>query len=98
MSKITIPWDDGSGDNLYLDLTSILSTSETIVTSDKNLTGFDRKKTLIFKGESGNTAESDRNGAYLTIIQRTDSSIVASFEGIVSMYSGVKATFKGKLL
>lgn len=48
MSKITIPWDDGSGDNLYWDEQLLSGNPEISVTSDTNNTGVERKKTLIF--------------------------------------------------
>lgn len=93
MDKIPIPWDDGSGNYLYLDFSNIIQSYESSVTSDANLTGLERRKTLIFSaGKAASSALPQE--AYLTIVQRTDSLIVASFSGIVGAIDGVKAGWK----
>lgn len=90
MAKVSIPWDDGSGDSFYIDFEGLSVGLECEITSDPNFTRLERKKTLIFKA---NTTKSDipyESEAYLTVIQRLDSLIIASFEGIISTYGNVK--------
>lgn len=90
MDKVAIPWDDGSGNHLYLDFSKMVQNSESYVTSDANLTGFERRKTIIFSaGKAASLALPQE--AYLTIVQRTDSLIVASLSGIVGAIDGIKA-------
>lgn len=90
MDKVAIPWDDGSGNHLYLDFSKMVQNSESYVTSDDNLTGLERRKTIIFSAGKANEAALPQE-AYLTIVQRTDSLIVASFSGIVGAIDGIKA-------
>lgn len=45
---ISIPWDDGSGDNFYLDISQVNQSNNITITSDINLTGLIRFKTLTF--------------------------------------------------
>lgn len=94
MAKITIPWDDGSGDSFYIDYTGIEGSSESLITSDTNLTGVERRKTLVFRTTTANVDTAQQAEAYLTVVQRTDSLIVAMFEGVVSIYDGKKAGYK----
>lgn len=44
MAKVTIPWGDGSGDNFYIDYTGVEGSSESLITSDINQTGVERRK------------------------------------------------------
>ena len=94
MAKITIPWDDGSGDSFYIDYTGIEGSSESLITSDTNLTGVERRKTLVFKTTTANVGTAQQAEAYLTVVQRTDSLIVAMFNGVVSIYDDKKAGYK----
>lgn len=93
MAKVTIPWDDGSGDNFYIDYTGIGGSSESLITSDTNLTGVERRKTLVFRTTTTRVATAQQAEAYLTVVQ-TDSLIVATFSNIVSMYDDQKAGYK----
>ena len=93
MAKVTIPWDDGSGDNFYIDYTGIGGSSESLITSDTNLTGVERRKTLVFRTIKA-PATAQQAEAYLTVVQRSDNLIVAMFNGIVSIYDGKKAGYK----
>lgn len=79
MAKVTIPWDDGSGDNFYIDYTGIGGSSESLITSDTNLTGVERRKTLVFRTTTTRVATAQQAEAYLTVVQMTDSLIVATF-------------------
>lgn len=90
MDKVAIPWDDGSGNHLYLDFSKMVQNSESYVTSDANLTGLERRKTIIFSAGKADEAALPQE-AYLTIVQRTDSLIVASLSGIVGAIDGIKA-------
>lgn len=94
MAKITIPWNDGSGDSFYIDYTGIEGSSESIITSDTNLTGVERKKTLIFRTTIADVSTAQQAEAYLTVVQRTDNLIVAMFKGVVSIYDDKKAGYK----
>lgn len=94
MAKITIPWDDGSGDSFYIDYTGIEGSSESLITSDTNLTGVERRKTLVFRTATANVGTAQQAEAYLTVVQRTDSLIVAMFKGVVSIYDDKKAGYK----
>lgn len=93
MAKVTIPWDDGSGDNFYIDYTGIGGSSESLITSDTNLTGVERRKTLVFRTTT-RVATAQQAEAYLIVVQMTDSLIVATFSNIVSMYDDQKAGYK----
>lgn len=94
MAKVSIPWDDGSGDNFYIDYTGIEGSSESLITSDTNLTGVERRKTLVFRTTTTRVAIAQQAEAYLTVVQMTDSLIVATFSNIVSFYDDVKAGYR----
>lgn len=94
MAKVSIPWDDGSGDNFYIDYTGIEGSSESLITSDTNLTGVERRKTLVFRTTTATVATAQQAEAYLTVVQMTDSLIVATFSNIVSIYDDQKAGYK----
>lgn len=94
MAKITIPWDDGSGDSFYIDYTGIEGSSESLITSDTNLTGVERRKTLVLRTTTTRVATAQQAEAYLTVVQMTDSLIVATFSNIVSFYDDVKAGYR----
>lgn len=94
MAKITIPWDDGSGDSFYIDYPGIEGSSESLITSDTNLTGVERRKTLVFRTTTSNVGTAQQAEAYLTVVQRTDSFIVAMFKDVVSIYDDKKAGYK----
>lgn len=94
MAKITIPWDDGSGDSFYIDYTGIEGSSESLITSDTNLTGIERRKTLVFRTTTVNVDTASQAEAYLTVVQRTDSLVVAMFKGVISIYDDKKAGYK----
>lgn len=94
MAKVSIPWDDGSGDNFYIDYTGIEGSSESLITSDTNLTGVERRKTLVFRTTTTRVAIAQQAEAYLTVVQMTDSLIVATFSNIVSLYDDVRAGYR----
>lgn len=94
MAKVSIPWDDGSGDNFYIDYTGIEGSSESLIISDTNLTGVERRKTLVFRTTTTGVTTAQQAEAYLTVVQMTDSLTVATFFNIVSMYDDQKAGYK----
>lgn len=93
MAKVTIPWGDGSGDNFYIDYTGIEGSSESIITSDINRTGVERRKTLVFRTTAAVVTTAQQAEAYLTVVQKTNSLIVATFSNIVATYDGIKAGY-----
>lgn len=94
MAKVTIPWDDGSGDNFYIDYTGIGGSSESLITSDTNLTRVKRRKTLVFRTTTTRVATAQQAEAYLTVVQMTDSLIVARYDIRESLYDDVKAGYR----
>jgi hypothetical protein len=46
--RTTIPWGDGSGDNIYLDYTTATGDQTILVSSDANGTGITRTKDIVF--------------------------------------------------
>lgn len=86
MAKVTIPWGDGSGDNFYIDYTGVKGSSESLITSDINQTGVERRKTLVFRTTTSNVVTALQSEAYLTVIQKTDSLVVAMFNNTVATF------------
>lgn len=86
MAKVTIPWGDGSGDNFYIDYTGVEGSSESLITSDINQTGVERRKTLVFRTITSNVVTTLQAEAYLTVIQKTDSLVVAMFNNAVATF------------
>ena len=95
---VAIPWDDGSGDNLYLDFSRMEETNNTIyLSADENNTGIARTKLIKFQGdpEAGNLPEGvSQAPAVLRVVQQIDNYIVATFESTYSIYDDQKAAFK----
>lgn len=85
MAKVTIPWDDGSGDNFYIDYTGVEWSSESLITSDINQTGVERRKTIVFRTTTSNVVTALQAEAYLTVIQK-DSLVVAMFNNTVATF------------
>lgn len=92
--RVTIPWDDGSGDNFYIDFSGVAGATTCPVTSDANLTGLERTKVLEFRTTTAGIPEASQASAYLTVVQKIDSLVVAMFENVVSIYDGQKAGYK----
>lgn len=69
---ITIPWEEGGDNNIYLDFTNPL---EPIITSDENPGQTTRTKILKFKS----ITESPNQNAYLTIEQNFQGLVVVVF-------------------
>lgn len=96
MAKVTIPLDDGSGDKFYIDYTGVDGSSESLITSDINQTGVERRKTLVFRTTTSTVVTALQAEAYLTVIQKTDNLVVAMFNNTVATFgtSKVKAGWK----
>lgn len=101
--KISIPWNDGTNQNFYLDFSNVQENGQILVTSDKNTQGIQRVKVIGFKGISEKVdnnqpiaykVDNNQPIAYLQVLQQTDNSIVATFDSNVSIYDDNKASYK----
>lgn len=83
---VTIPWADGTNDNLYMDF-SKLETGEPIqLSSDDNSSKKERAKIFEFKGNVVPPQSQYQASAFLKVVQQVDGSIVASFDMSDSIY------------
>lgn len=83
---VTIPWADGTNDNLYMDF-SKLETGEPIqLSSDDNSSKKERAKIFEFKGNVVPSQSQYQASAFLKAVQQVDGSIVASFDMSDSIY------------
>ena len=83
---VTIPWADGTNDNLYMDF-SKLETGEPIqLSSDDNSSKKERAKIFEFKGNAVPSQSQYQASAFLKVVQQVDGSIVASFDMSDSIY------------
>lgn len=83
---VTIPWADGTNDNLYMDF-SKLETGEPIqLSSDDNSSKKERAKIFEFKGNVVPSQSQYQVSAFLKVVQQVDGSIVASFDMSDSIY------------
>lgn len=77
MATITIPWDDGSGDNIYLTYQSASGDQIIQVSSDANTGYTERTRDITFTATAGNTTISRvltvvQEGKDIVIITRND--------------------------
>ena len=83
---VTIPWADGTNDNLYMDFSN-LETGEPIqLSSDDNSSKKERAKIFEFKGNVVPSQSQYQASAFLKVVQQVDGSIVASFDMSDSIY------------
>lgn len=83
---VTIPWADGTNDNLYMDF-SKLETGEPIqLSSDDNSSKKERAKIFEFKDNVVPSQSQYQASAFLKVVQQVDGSIVASFDMSDSIY------------
>lgn len=83
---VTIPWADGTNDNLYMDF-SKLETGEPIqLSSDDNSSKKERAKIFEFKGNVVPSQSQYQASVFLKVVQQVDGSIVASFDMSDSIY------------
>lgn len=73
MATTTIPWGDGSGDNIYLTYPSASGNQTVEVTSDANTGYSDRTKEITFTTTTGNAT------ATLTVTQSSKNIIIITF-------------------
>lgn len=70
VQKMTIPWDDGSGNNLYLNFDpEFVGTQDVIITSDENPKDESRTKNLVFKTSTPGLSSGQQSQATLEIVQ-----------------------------
>lgn len=70
VQKMTIPWDDGSGNNLYLNFDpEFVGTQDVIITSDENPKDESRTKNLVFKTSTPGLSSGQQSQATLEILQ-----------------------------
>lgn len=75
--RTTIPWEDGSGDNIYLDYAAASGNQTVLVSSDANDTYEERRKNITF-ATTGVTPVT----ATLTVIQASNGDLVViTFNG-----------------
>ena len=87
MAVTTIPWGDGSGDNLYLTYPSASGDQTVTVTSDAHTGYIERTRDIVFSVSAGSTTISRtltvrQAGKDIIIITRND---VASTENEVAV-------------
>ncbi len=76
---ITIPWEDGTDDNFYIDFTDV---DNPIVTSDENTLQIDRSKLIRFS----TPVESVTSVLYLKVEQKFNGIIIPTFTNVASAY------------
>jgi len=95
MATTTIPWGDGSGDNIYLTYSSASGNQTVEVTSDANTGYVDRTKDITFTVVAGQSVITRT----LTVIQLAGSDlIVPVFNGVYPAYDDVARGFVGRIL
>lgn len=72
--RTTIPWGDGTGDNIYLDYTAASGSQTILVSSDANVGYVTRTKDITFSasGISSVVLTVSQTGKDITIITRND--------------------------
>lgn len=87
---LELPWEDGSGDKIYLDFSKTKTQGIIEFSSDYNWTEVDRTKVLKLKGASKNYAQA---AVYLQFYQKPNHLVIASFDQSISIYDEVKAGY-----
>lgn len=72
MAVTTIPWGDGSGDNIYLTYPSASGDQTVTVTSDANAGASSRSKNITFSVTAGGTTISKN----LTVVQAASGDLI----------------------
>lgn len=80
---VTIPWADGTNDNLYMDFSKLEAIQ---LSSDDNSSKKERAKIFEFKGNVAPSQSQYQASAFLKVVQQVDGSIVASFDMSDSIY------------
>lgn len=87
---LELPWEDGSGDKIYLDFSKTKTQGIIEFSSDYNWTEVDRTKVLKLNGASKNYAQA---AVYLQFHQKPNHMVVASFDQSISIYDEVKTGY-----
>lgn len=92
MAVTTIPWGDGSGDNLYLTYPSASGDQTVTVTSDANAGASSRSKNITFSVTAGGTTISRT----LTVVQEAASGklTIITRNGVASMDNDTVVGYK----
>lgn len=88
---VSIPWEDGTADNFYLNFSYVISTGTITISSDKNSSNIVRTKTLVFKGATDDETQNTQASVYLHITQQVNNLVIATFVDTTSIYNNVKA-------
>lgn len=83
---VTIPWADGTNDNLYMDFSKLEAREPIQLSSDDNSSKKKRAKIFEFKGNVVPSQSQYQASAFLKVVQQVDGSIVASFDMSDSIY------------
>lgn len=83
---VTIPWADGTNDNLYMDFSKLEAGEPIQLSSDDNSSKKERAKIFEFKGKVVPSQSQYQASAFLKVVQQVDGSIVASFDMSDSIY------------
>lgn len=83
---VTIPWADGTNDNLYMDFSKLETREPIQLSSDDNSSKKERAKIFEFKGNVVPSQSQYQASAFLKVVQQVDGSIVASFDMSDSIY------------
>ena len=83
---VTIPWADGTNDNLYMDFSKLEPGEPIQLSSDDNSSKKERAKIFEFKGNVVPSQSQYQASAFLKVVQQVDGSIVASFDMSDSIY------------
>ena len=92
MAVTTIPWGDGSGDNIYLTYPSASGDQTVTVTSDANAGASSRSKDITFSVTAGQTTISRT----LTVVQSAASGVltIITRNGVASMDNAAVVGYK----
>ena len=92
MAVTTIPWGDGSGDNIYLTYPTASGDQTVTVTSDANAGASSRSKDITFSVTAGGTTISRT----LTVVQETASGelTIITRNGVASMDNDTVVGYK----
>lgn len=88
MATTTIPWGDGSGDNIYLTYSSASGNQTVTITSDANTGYSDRAKVITFTTTTGNATAS------LTVTQSSKNIIIITFNDVAMTENDVAVGYE----
>lgn len=88
MATTTIPWGDGSGDNIYLTYSSASGNQTVRVSSDANTGYLDRTKVITFTTTTGNAT------ATLTVTQSSNNIIIITRNDVAISHSETALGYK----